>query len=548
MSVRRIGNALNVQINPATGLPACTAVINNSDPTCVPWNIFAIGGVTPAAVAYISAPGLQRGQVKQSGVDVNFTGDFGKYGVQMPHTSSGLKINVGGDWLDVRSFFEPDAEFQSGDLSGQGGQILPVGGGIVAREAYMEARMPLVEHLPGVQALDAEMGYRYSDYSLGFKTNTFKFGLDWKPVEDVRLRASFARAVRAPNIGELFSASSVNLDGNVDPCAGPAVNGLVNGFTAAQCAQTGVSAAQFGNITPNSAAQYNGLTGGNPALQPETALTSSFGIGWTPSFIPNFRAQIDYYDIKIENTIKTVGANTIVNDCVNNDLFCGLIHRDVNGSLWLSTNGYVIDTTSNVGQLEERGLDLDLSYSVNIGPLGRLQAALVGTYLDRYAVTSIAAIPSTSYNCVGYYGLKCSDFSAGAGAPVSRWRHQMRFTWLTPWSGLDLAMTWRYYSPVLLESFSQNPNLAAASGATVANGGISNTDAHISSYSYLDLTGAVHLADHVTVRVGVNNVLDKDPPVIGQSNLPSITGNGNTFPGSYDTLGRYIFGQLTVQF
>ena len=542
LSLRKMQNALDVvSVN---GVPTCQSVVNGSDPNCVPWNIFQLGGVTPAAVAYLSTPGLQRGQVKQQIVDVNFTGDLGKYGVQFPHTTSGLKVNAGADWMDVNSFFEPDQEFQSGDLTGQGGATLPLSGGIISREAFMETIMPVVDNMTGAKAIDFDTGYRYSDYSLGFKTNTFKFGVDWKPIESLRFRGSFSRAVRAPNIGELFSTQSVALDGNTDPCAGATPT-----YTLAQCELTGVSAAQYGNIVPNPASQYNGFQGGSPNLQPETALTSSFGVGWTPSFLPNFRAQIDYYDIKIENVIQTIGADTILSDCATSDLFCNLIHRaPTTGSLWLSNSGYVTDLLQNVGQLQEKGVDVDIAYSYDLGRFGRLNASLVGTYLDAYDITSVQALSSTEYNCVGYYGPKCSSFSAGAGGPVFRWRHQLRVGWLTPWRGLNVAMTWRYYSPVTLEALSGNPNIGAPAGATIANGGISNTDAYLSSYSYIDLTGAMHVGDHTTVRLGVNNLFDKAPPVIGSSDLPSISGNGNTFPQIYDSLGRYIFGEVTVQF
>jgi outer membrane receptor protein involved in Fe transport len=132
---------------------------------------------------------------------------------------------------------------------------------------------------------------------------------------------------------------------------------------------------------------------------------------------------------------------------------------------------------------------------------------------------------------------------------VFRWRNTVRTTWQAPWSGLDVTLSWRYFSPVKLEQLSPNTNLAAAPGATIANGGISNTDAFISSYSYFDVTAAIKLADKVTFRLGVNNILDKQPPVIGATNLPAPPiGNGNTMPQVYDSLGRYIFGSVIVQF
>lgn len=546
VSSTKINYALNVVPGPNGPQCAVTAagVTAGLGVGCVPWNIFSLGGVTPAAAAYLDTPGLQRGQITNTDVVVNFTGDLGKYGLKSPlATSDGLRVNVGGEYRDVKSSDTPDAEFATGDLSGQGGAQLPVSGTIVSREGFFEARLPVVEDVVGVKSLDFETGYRYSDYSIGFKTNTYKFGVDWAPVSDVRFRGTFQRAVRAPNVVELFAPNTVQLDGNTDPCAGPNPS-----YSAAACARTGVTAAQYGNIIANSAAQYNGFKGGNNTLKPETALTSSFGIQITPSYIPDLRVNIDYFDINIENVIQTIGADTILKECLTANLFCGDIHRNAIGSLWLGNDGYVSDQLANVGKLEEKGIDLDVAYAHNVGTLGKVHFSFNGTYINKYDVTPIASDGSTSYNCAGFYGLACSSVSAGAGTPVFHWRHTLRATWSTPWSGVDLSVAWRYFSPVTLESLSSNPNLSAGAGNTVANGGISNTDAHIPSFSYIDLTAKVQLAEQVSVRLGVNNVFDKTPPVIGSSNLPSTSGNGNTFPQVYDALGRYLFATVIVQF
>jgi iron complex outermembrane recepter protein len=544
VSSTKINYALNV-VN-VGGVPTCAVVAAGVQSGlglgCVPWNIFSPGGVTAAATNYLNTPGLNRGQITQTVVNANATGDLGKYGVQLPTASSGLRVNIGAEYRDVYSQNTSDAEFANGDLAGQGGAKPSIAGGIISREGFFEARLPILEDKPFAKALDVESGYRYSDYSLGFKTNTYKFGVDWAPVSDVRIRGTFQRAVRAPNVVELFNPQSVALDGNTDPCAGATPT-----FSAAACARTGVTAAQYGHILANTSAQYNGLTGGNPTLQPETALTSSFGIQLTPSFIPNFRVNLDYFDIKIEKVIQTVGADTILKECLTADLFCGDIHRSAIGSLWIGTAGYVTDALANVGQLREKGVDLDAAYSLEVGALGKLHFSLTGTYLNNYEVTPIQANGAT-FNCAGYFGLACSSATAGAGAPVFRWRHMFRTTWSTPWKGVDVSMAWRYFSPVQLEQLSYNPLISAGAGATVANGGISNTDAHIASFNYLDLTASMKVSDKVTVRIGANNVLDKSPPVIGSNNLPSTSGNGNTFPQVYDALGRYIFGQVIAQF
>jgi iron complex outermembrane recepter protein len=537
-SITKLNNALNV-----TGTAANPVCISGG--ACVPYNIFVPGNVTQAMLNYLYTVGEETGRIEQTDIILNFTGDLGKYGLQLPTASSGLELNVGAEYRDARSAFLPDEALQSFDLAGTGGPTPPVAGGIIAREGFAEARLPIVEDKPGAQELAAELGYRYSSYDLGFETNTYKFGVEWTPVQDVRLRGSFQRAVRAPNIVELFAPASVGLDGtySADPCAGPTPS-----YSLAACERTGVTPAEYGHIAPNPAAQYYGLLGGNPSLKPETALTTSFGVGFTPSAIPNLRAQIDYYDIEIENVIEPIGGGVILTECLQNDVFCNLINRAPStGSLWLTPNGYITDTLENVGKLEEKGVDVDISYGHDVfHSLGRWTAQLQATYLDSYAVTPVAANPGGAYDCAGLYGPICSG-SGAAGVPVPRWRHRFTTTWETPWDALSVSLNWRYYGPVRLELLSSNPNLQVP-GATIANGGISNTDAYIASYSYFDLSAAFKLADKVTLRLGCNNILDKDPPLIGSTDLPGTTGNGNTFPGYYDSLGRFLFAELTAQF
>ncbi len=544
LSKARIQNSLNAVAGP-NGTVVCA---NAAAVGCVPWNIFnPASPPSAAAIGYVGVPLLNSGAVKQYSVGANVTGDLGRYGVQLPTAQTGLKINAGAEWRDVYMQSLPDLEFQTGDGAGQGGQTLPIAGGIVNRDVFMEANLPLIDGKPGAQVLAFDTGYRYSDYNLGFKTNTYKFGLEWAPVNDVRLRGSWARAVRAPNVGELYTTQSVALDGNTDPCAGTAsaTTGLVpSGFTPAQCAAMGVGAGQYGTIIPNSANQYNGNQGGNPSLQPETAITKSLGLGWTPSFAPGFRAQIDWYDINIRDVIGKIGADTILSLCGVKGQYCNLIHRDANGSLWLSNNGFVDDTNNNGLALQQKGVDVDLSYGFSMGSMGKLRLNLNGTYIISAITTAVQALPDTSYDCAGYYGTKC-------GTPTQRWRHIMRSTWTTPWKGADVSLAWRYYGPVKADGLSPNANLRASGGSNadlIANGVVSNTDAYLSSRSYLDLSGSVNLSEKVNLRVGINNLLDKSPPIIGGSNLPGVFGNGNTFPQVYDSLGRYVFASITANF
>ena len=543
-SAKKAANALDV-VTGADGTPQCAV-----GPPCVPYNPFQTGGVTQAALNYLYTPGIQLARIYQHDAQVNLNADLGKYGLQLPTASSGLQLAFGGEYRMDKESFLPDEETQTGDLEGTGGQVPPISGSIIAKEGYLEAQMPIAEDKPFAKAIDLNAGYRYSSYSLGFNTNTDKIGLDWSPSSDVRLRATYTRAVRAPNISELFGPDSVGLDATytADPC-GPSPL-----YTAAQCehmknitapasGQPGVAGYTYGSgALTNPAGQYNGLLGGNTALKPETAITKSFGIGLTPSFIPNFRAQIDYYDIKISNVIEQYGGAYILAQCALSDQLCNLINRLPNGSLW-GTGGYLVDTLANVGTLEEEGVDFDIGYSFSLGNAGKVVTAFDGTYVDKFAVN----VPNGAFDCAGYEGPICA--SEGPQNPLPHWRHRLSATWETPYSGLDLTLIWRYIGHTTLESLSQNPALNGSPGGTVASGAVSNTDDHIPIFEYFDLSAGLRVDEHLYLRVGVLNILDKSPPLIGSANIAAPpTGNGNTYPGMYDALGRSIFGEITAQF
>jgi Outer membrane cobalamin receptor protein len=536
VSSSRVKNALDiVDVN---GTPTCRSVVLGYDASCVPWNIWQPGGVTQQALDYIAEPLLSNGKVTQYIFNANTTGDLGKYGVQIPMAESGLKTNVGIEFRNVKSELNTDQAYITGDASGQGSPTLPTSGSINAKEIFGELRLPIIDKMTGAYALAAEAGYRYSDYNLGFSTDTYKFGLEWSPLQSIRLRGSYARAVRAPNAYELYNPTHVGLNGSSDPCAGTT---LTPANWAAECLQQGLTLAQYGTIDPNPAAQYNGQIGGNPDLQPEKATTVSFGIGWTPEFAQGLRVQLDYFDIKIEDVIRRVGQDTTLALCGVQNVFCERIHRDVNGTIWVQPNGYVEDPLDNNGQLHEKGVDAEVAYTFDIGSAGSLALSLMGTYVDSYKVLPLQSLPDTEYDCKGLYGNTCTT-------PTPEWRHTFTATWNTPWRDLSLTAAWRYTDSVTLDSLDSNPNLDGTQGGacTVSNACISNTDAKIDSRDYIDLSASMALTEQVSLRLGINNVLDTDPPIIGQSNASG--GNGNTYPQMYDALGRYMFATATIQF
>ena len=553
-SIVRLGRSLAVRTDnrldssgnpvPTFGTPQCVSFIDGSDPACVPWNIFDLGQVTPESLNYLQTPAFIRANATQQIVHADFTGDLTSF-VKLPTAESGLAINVGAEYRDEDTQFSPDIAFMSGDLAGSGGATTATEGGYSVKEAFMEARIPLVEGKTGIQALSFETGYRYSDYSSGFKTDTYKAGLDWAPIDQLRFRTSFQHAVRAPNVGELFATQVAGLDGTNDPCDGAPE------ATLAQCMLTGMTQAQYqAGVLENPAAQYNGLIGGNPDLQPEESDTVSFGLVWRPEFA-NLTLAVDYFDIEIEKTISGVAggnADVYINQCIATGAaqFCDLIHRDSLGTLWISPTGFVEDTSLNLGGLTTEGIDIQASYKLNFGA-HRLGFSLVGTQL---LDASTAPLPDGDfYDCTGLYGSIC-------GVPSPEWRHSLRADWSTPWAGLDISLAWRYFDGVDLDRSSTDSQLIRDIDPDGVNGPLlpdgipdpQRTDAKFSARSYVDMTAAITFAENYTFRVGANNLLDQDPPLVGQSNCPAGPCNGNTFAQVYDTLGRQWFASVTVDF
>jgi iron complex outermembrane recepter protein len=398
-------------------------------------------------------------------------------------------------------------------------------------EAFTEFNLPVIDDLPGADQVAIQGGYRYSSYSLGFKTNTFKIGLEWAPVRDIRFRGGFNRAVRVPNISELYTIQAVGPGGTIDPCWGPAPI-----FSPAQCLLTGVSAAQYGHVSVNSASQINTQSGGNPNLTPEKADTTSFGFVFQPTFLPGFTASLDYYDIKIKNAIisSTGTATAIISDCAltGSASACSLIHRAGGGTLWLSSAGFVATPSANVGVISTRDVDLKTHYSLDMSGMGKLGFNLEGSYVIDNITTPIPGAPS--YNCAGLWGPTC-------GNPLPKWRHIFTSDWATPWAGLDLTMRWRYFGATKVETGSGSPDLYYP---TTNYPGFNR----ISNYSYLDLSAAMAVGGGVSLRLGVNNVLDKDPPIVLSGNCAAGPCNGNTFSQTYDVLGRYLYAHATVKF
>jgi iron complex outermembrane receptor protein len=526
-SKTNLANALDVVLN-SKGQPVCAGGANG----CVPYNIFSLGQVTQAALNYVDIPTLITGSTEERVWDGNITGDLGKYGLKVPGNADGLLINFGSQYRSEGAILTPDAPDQSFDVLGSGGPTLPLNAGFHVWEGYIEGGLPIITDQPFAKELSFETGYRYSSYTEGFTTNTYKFGLNWAPTSDVRFRGSYQRAVRAPNLQELFVEKGLVLEGATDPCS----SSTSAPATAAQCAHTGLTAAQTGKVLSSPAGQYNGLTGGNPHLQPETADTTSFGFVLTPQFLTNFSLSVDYFNIRIKNVISSYGYTLQLNQCLatGNPVFCGDVHRDGAGTLWASSEGYINDPTLNLGALQSRGVDITLNYKYDLNRFGRLTMQYAGTYTAQFITEPGGQLGVQSYNCAGYFGNTC-------GVPQPKYKSVFNLGYDTPLEGLGFGLRWRYLSQVLQDTNSPNPLL---------NGFVFPFQGwgRIPSYSYFDLTASYVVNKTVALRLGVNNVLDKDPPLQSTDFFSPPFQNNNTYPSVYDALGRYMFANVTLTF
>ena len=536
-SAQRTARAFDV-VN-VNGVATCASAVSGADSKCVPYNLFG-GPITAEQLAYLNTSGIITGYTQQLIYGGNIGADLGVYGIKSPWSSAGVGVSFGAERRAEKLVFAPDETSLSGDLAGSGGASPPLTDGYSVKEVFGEFRLPLLENKFLAKSLDVNGSFRRSEYSTNHTANTYGAGIDWAPVDTVRVRGSYQRAVRAATIPELFNPQTIGNNGpSNDPCAGIGAFGSPTGptATAVQCARTGVTAAQYGNLESNPANQYSSQTGGNPNVAPERGTTYTAGIVLTP--VKNLTVTVDYFNIKIEDTISTVDPTIALNQCLQtgNPVFCSLVKRDARGSLWQSPNGpagFIVATNANIGQVATSGMDLAGSYAMRLGTAGSLSFNLAGTYTKESTTENVPGLGD--YDCAGYFGATC-------GTPTPKWRHKFRTTWTTPWN-FDVSATWRYIKGTKQEGLNPSPLLAVAPEDRPAS-----IEDHIDARNYLDLNVQYPITKKIGLSIGVNNLLDKDPPIVS-TNVTAAAGfaNGNTYPQVYDSMGRYIYMNLTARF
>jgi len=493
---------------------------SSGNSNCSPLNLFGgPDGVSAAAAGFISRTGAIIEEVEQTQIISTLGGEFSA--IKSPWAESGVALVVGVEYREESARSIPDSVLGP-DVLGFN-QAPPAAGSFDVYEAFMETQIPVFEDT-AIGSLGVNGAFRYSDYSTAAVGGTYSYagGAEWAPMEGLRLRGQYQRAVRAPNIGELFTAISNGFPGAQDPCSTGAFGSfaLVNPLgptIAATCTLTGVPLANVGTAFQSNG-QIEALFGGNPNLFEETASTLTFGAVIQPSFIEGLTVQIDWYNIEIDDAIAVIGLQTILDSChrLNSAAACAVIVRDP--STGEITSPFLPNLgATNIATLQEKGIDFQANYDFDIGSLGSIAAVYYGNY--RLKSNSIPDPVTGLVECSGLFAGRC-------GEPTQNYKHTAQVSWI--YGPLTTGIRWR-----LIGGVDAEPGT-----------GVSDLSDSIDLFNYVDVTLRYGVNENLDLTLGVQNILSKDAPILGSTNSEQA----NTFPATYDTLGRQLFFGASLKF
>ena len=469
--------------------------------------------VSQSCADYLTANINSNEVVKQHVVEGSITGAL----FALP--AGDLKFSATGNHRNNSYISRPDSQLQ---VAGQVQSLNPtvaVAGETNVNEISGELLIPVIKDVPFIKSLNLDAAYRYSDYELSGGVHTYKLDGDWTVIDGLMFRGGYARAIRAPNVGELFSAATGGQAGVGNPPAGGEpcdIRTIARQSGGAQlralCIATGVPANIVDTyIFPTTATAS--VTAGNPNLDPEKADTYTVGAVFRPTFGPEWlsrlQVSVDYYDISISKVIATINGQTAINKCYNQDgsnpgysatnEFCQLLSRDGNGQLDLVRTTYL-----NLGGLKTSGIDTVIDYRMPVGP-GALTFSGVLGYKMHYKQQTLAGLPFQDFqgtNGQGYFPKWQTVTSLGYN-----------------WGPASIGVRARFFDKM-------KDGTSVTRPASPAPG--------VNSYTSFDLNGSYEINDKVTIRGGITNLTDKQPLVVGGT-------PGNTNAGIYDVIGRSFF-------
>ena len=545
--------------NTTSCLSSALAVGASTAPGCVPVNLFGPNGsITPAQAAYLTATSTSNVSTKLGQVHAQISGDLG---FTSPAATDPVSFAVGSEYRRYRASQFADTLAQTaGELGGAGGAapiLNDVGYQVV--EGFGELIVPLVQDKPGIESLTASGGVRYSAYTVNspgtpkYNTTTYKGEVAYAPGFGLKLRGNYAHAVRAPNLNELFAPQLTGLTNlAVDPCAGAAP--VSNAALRAVCLAQGAPVSSIGNILNGTAGQINATSGGNLNLRPENADTFGAGIVLAPKFLRGFSTSIDYYHIRVVGAITTPSPADVISSCfgtlVATSSACTGIRRDpVTGGL----DGDVATTPglplvlSNLGKITTQGVDVTFNYSHDLH-FAKLGLSFLGNYTDFNRFKNAPGAGNLDRDCVGFYSVNCPS-------PQPRFQWSQRTT--LSFDSFDVSLLWRHLDKLRQERASTlvdpldpnsavDPTLVAFKGTDGAGQNVNY--GYIKPYDYFDLSVRVSVMENLSLTLTAQNIGNRKPPATGSTIGSTVFNSGNTYPSTYDALGRRYAVTARVKF
>ena len=500
------------------------------------FNPFGDQAISGSCAAYIARTAHNQTTVEQSVVEATMQGGL----FALP--AGEVRFAAGADYRKSSYAYQPDALITIGDLA----NFQPVqasGGSSDVRELYGELLIPVLADLPLIQSLNLDLGYRYSDYDTVGGVSTYKADFDWKVLSSLMLRGGYARAIRAPSVGELFTAATQDaitlgtlgaMPGG-DPCdirSAYRTDAARVAGVRSLCLAQGVPTALIDSYL-NTKTRANYTTAGNANLDAETADTFSVGFVWSPRFdvswLSRVNLSVDYYDIKIKEAIGQITAPIAVAKCFNADgsnptydaknYYCSLIARETGSGLI----GNVTVPKLNLSGYRTSGVDIAADGTISLPPgAGALRLSTVVNYLDRFAIQSLPGA-----NFLDYAGTIQNTQIDLFSSARPRWKATSSVTWAL--DAFDLSLRWRRIGKM------ENANNVGVTGSSLPP---------TKAVDYYDLDGAWRVTSKIELRAGIVNLLDKTPPTV----VPVPVGAYTTDLNTYDLIGRRFFVSLKARF
>lgn len=488
---------------------------------CVPWNILAgPGGTSDAVWQYVGSTGTSHQVTRSNDFTANLTGGL----VDLP--AGTLRLAGGVEHRNENGRYTPYPADSAGDTTQLASD--PTRGGYIVNEAYLEFDVPLLANLPFAHELAVNASTRYSHYSAFGGGTRSKYSFRWKPFDDLLLRGTYAEGFRAPTVADLYAGTSESFESFLDPCDSAYGAAASDASVRARCAAAGVPA-RYRQIDQSGAA-INSTGGGqnpmafragaNPALKPESSITRTAGLVYSPRYVDGLDVTLDYYKIAIRDVITPILAADILNYCyVRNDpTYCGRFTR--------ASDGHIVsldESLANLGTLRTEGYDIGLHYRLPSTRWGEFTLSSDSTYLKDYSQSTSAGAPPRQLagymnNMQGLYRLR-SNLSLDWG-----------------WRRFGATWTVRYFSGLKDACWSQTVECSDPEAINALSGaaGVSRKGA----VAFHDLQLRWQAPWNGSFRVGVNNLFDRKGPLYYNV---SSAGNGSPPYNPAFDIDRYFY-------